>query len=83
MRETGTRIDGEILNNLRFAYDLVIIAGTVDDWERIREEFFNRSGEIGLQMDGKKTVTLFWGPKRTIKIKDTEIIELNELTCIG
>ncbi len=83
MDETRIKIDGEILNNLRFTDDVVIIAENVDDLEKIGEEFANRSEEAGLQMNGEKTVTLFRRPKRTIKIKDTEITELNEVTYLG
>ncbi len=66
MDETGIKVDGEILNNFRFADNVVTIAGNVD-LEKIGEEFANRNEEARLQMNGEKTVTLFRGPKEQSK----------------
>ncbi len=70
---------GEILNKLRFADTVIIIAGSIDDLERKGEEFANQSEEVGLQMSGKGAVTLSRGPKSTIIIKDAEKAEPNEM----
>jgi hypothetical protein len=53
--ELGIKIDGKYLNNLRFADDIVLIASTPNDLQKMINELNEKSNEVGLTINLQKT----------------------------
>lgn len=53
--EMGLNIDGERLNNLRFADDIVLITDRIDQASMMLEKLYNASREVGLKINFAKT----------------------------
>ena len=56
--QKGIRIDGEYLNNLRFADDIVLLANNVNELQGMVEDLNKESKKVGLEMNLDKTVYL-------------------------
>jgi hypothetical protein len=82
--EKGIKINGEWLNNLRFADDTVLIAQSREDLQAMLDEFEEKSREAGLEINVEKTVLLS-NSKETKKIyvKGKEVKTVAEATYLG
>ncbi len=63
----GIRVDGEYLNNLRFADDVVVITKSLEELKQLGEEFLTRSREAGLIIN--ETKLKFMSNKRKEELK--------------
>lgn len=64
----GINIDGQKLNNLRFADDIVLISETLDEMLEMIQQLQEKSLEVGLKMNSNKT--------KIMTTLDTENIQL-------
>ncbi len=69
----GIKIDGERLNNLRFANDVVLISENIKELEMLENKFVEKNLEAGLEVNKGKTCIISNRDKKTIKIKGEEI----------
>lgn len=51
----GIRVNGVLINNIRYADDTVIIADKLDDLQRVMNRILRHSGEYGLSLNIRKT----------------------------
>lgn len=80
----GIKINGEFLNNLRFADDIVLIAGSGKELEELGKEFAVISKKTGLEINMNKTYILSNAPKQRINIGGQEEVEwVNEVIYLG
>ena len=56
----GINISGNIVNNLRYADDTVLIADNEQDLQNIVDTIHRQSKEFGLDMNVKKTKTMVY-----------------------
>ncbi len=71
----GIKIDGEHLNNLRFADDVVLISDNIEELEMLGNEFVGKSLEAGLEVNKGKTCIISNMEKKKIK-KNSSAAEL-------
>ncbi len=53
------KIDGEYLNNLRFADDIVLLCTSGEDLEKMISDIHRESLKVGLKMNMKKTKIMY------------------------
>lgn len=73
----GISVDGEKLNNLRFADDIVFITEDLGEAEEMLDELASATREIGLQINKNKTkfmTNLVFGG--TMRLEDNNIEEV-------
>ena len=58
-KETGIQINGEYLNNLRFADDIVLMNESTDGLKQIILQLHRGSQKVGLKMNMKITKVVF------------------------
>ena len=54
----GIKIDGECLNNLRFADNTVLLSQNKEELQEMAKEFKNKSKKTGLVINWRKTMLL-------------------------
>ncbi len=57
--DMGLKIDGEYLNNLRFADDIVLLTNSGEDLEKMISDLHRNSLKVGLKMNMKKTKIMY------------------------
>ena len=83
--DRGINIDGENLNHLRFADDIVIITDNANDLESMLQTLSDESLKCGLKMNTNKTKVMF-GPltiPRPIRINNRDIEQVDEYVYLG
>lgn len=81
--EKGILINGERLNNLRFADDLVIISGNLTELEQMITELNDLGKEAGLNINMTKTKILTKDLNSEIKIDGKKIETVPEIIYLG
>ena len=81
----GININGEHLNNLRFADDIVLFSETGEELQQMMEDINRESLKVGLKMNRKKTKIMFNNIVRPqqIKIEDEVIEAVDEYIYLG
>lgn len=79
----GINIYGEILNNLRFADDIVLISESLEDLKYMLERLDEESRKCGLEMNPNKTCIMTNGEKVPVCIGENPILYANECTYLG
>ena len=81
----GIKVDGEYLNNLRFADDIVIVCETAEELQQMIEELHMACIGIGLKMNMKKTKVMFnnHAVKKEIKVVNDSLETVNEYNYLG
>ena len=81
----GMKVDGEYLNNLRFADDIVLLSDCEGELQRMIEELHRESLKVGLKMNMKKTKVMFNNQLagQQIRIGKETIERVEEYTCLG
>lgn len=81
--EIGVTIDGEVLNNLRFADDIVLIAESYENLVHMIETLDKQSKNCGLQMNKQKTFAMTNDEKIPIKLGEHKIDYVDEYVYLG
>lgn len=79
----GVLVDGELLNHLRFADDIVVFAETPDDLESMVNELATESRKVGLSMNITKTKILTNSYYKDISIGNEKIEYVKEYIYLG
>lgn len=79
----GIRINGEMLNHLRFADDLIIISDNPDQLQTMLNQLVKESQEVGLQMNLSKTKLMTNRSKINILVNNDQIEYVDEYTYLG
>ena len=82
----GIRIDGEYLNNLRFADDVVLFANTYEELRIMMVEMVSESKKVGLQINLDKTRVMsnnFACDDIKILVEGQEIKKVEEYVYLG
>lgn len=79
----GLRINGEYLNNLRFADDLVLISDNLNELVEMAEEFIEVCQPAGLTVNTNKTKILSNAKKEPIWIAGNQINWESEVKYLG
>lgn len=82
-KNRGVYINGQYLNHLRFADDIVIIAETAKDLEEMMKSLDHESSKIGLEMNVNKTKILTNNYERPIMIKENTIEYVSDYIYLG
>ena len=77
-----SNINGDKLNHLRFADDIIIIAHAVKDFEVMLQELNNASRKFGLKMNMRKT-NIMAGTTRTVYINGIQLNHAEENVYLG
>ncbi|KAK6742104.1 hypothetical protein RB195_009771 [Necator americanus] len=80
--DIGVKVDGRQLYHLRFADDIVLIAPSISQAERMLTEFDETCGCIGLQLNRQKTMFMRnrWAP---FTLNGTNISECTSYVYLG
>ena len=81
----GINISGNIVNNLRYADDTVLIADNEQDLQNIVDTIHHQSKEFGLDMNVKKTKTMVISrkaeiPRVSITVNNNILEQVKEFT---
>ncbi len=80
----GIRINGDLLNNLRFADDVVLVVGCWDNLQAMLEELSCQSRSAGMEINMSKTKILTNTQQhQKIKIKDQETDLVDSIIYLG
>lgn len=81
----GLNINGDKLNHLRFADDIVLFSETPDSLEDMLQQLSDESAKVGLSMNISKTKVMTNSAKKDIRINDGQMkIEyVNEYIYLG
>ena len=81
----GINIDGEYLNNLRFADDIELATEKNEDLQNMLSDLNKESNKVGLKMNKGKTKVMFndKANKGTIRIDEEALEEVNEYIYLG
>ena len=84
----GINISGNIVNNLRYADDTVLIADNEQDLQNIVDTIHRQSKEFGLDMNVKKTKTMVISrkaeiPRVSITVNNNILEQVKEFTYLG
>ena len=63
-RDTGILINGQIVSNPRFAYDIDLIADSPQDLQKLTDQVYDTSTRFSLCINGPKTKTMTIEKKR-------------------
>ena len=84
---SGLKINGETINNLRYADDTVLLAENEDDLQNLVSTIEIQSEKFGLLMNVKKTKAMVISKneaaKVTIKVNDKIIEQVDQFTYLG
>jgi Reverse transcriptase (RNA-dependent DNA polymerase) len=84
--EIGIRISGELINNLRFADDIDLLAESRNQLQELTNKVYESSRRFGLQINGEKTKTMTIGKKQErldIKLGTEELEQVEEFIYLG
>ena len=81
----GINIDGENLNHLRFADDIVLISENPDELQAMLSDLNKESLKVGLKMNRSKTKVMYNDntQRRVIKVEEEIIEEVQEYNYLG
>jgi hypothetical protein len=81
----GVNINGEKLNNLRFADDIVLMSNDVAEMQEMLNELNQQSMELGLSMNMKKTKVMFneYTAQHEVKVNNHAVEHVQEYTYLG
>ncbi|EYC29498.1 hypothetical protein Y032_0006g3006 [Ancylostoma ceylanicum] len=81
----GVRVDGRLLQHLRFADDVVLITPNISQAERMLADFDDACGKIGLQLNLTKTMFMRngWVPNAPFSLNGTSMPECSSYVYIG
>ena len=81
----GLNINGEHINNLRFADDIVLFSDSGEELQQMMEDLNRESLNVGLRMNRKKTKVMFNNLTQPmqIKIENEEIEAVQEYAYLG
>ena len=83
----GIKIDGEFLNHLRFADDIIIFANRVEELQQMLIDLSKKSIEVGLSMNFKKTKIMcneyVEDKEETVTIDNNTIEEVDHYIYLG
>ena len=81
----GLNINGEYLNHLRFADDIVLISSNATELQEMMQELENRSKEIGLRMNLNKTKVMYndFAFREKIITSNVEVEQVNSYIYLG
>src|SRR5277367_5522719 len=81
----GISINGEHLNHLRFADDIVLISNNGDEIEEMLNQLNKESCKLGMKMNMKKTKIMCnkYATVRTVKIGNVEVEYVDEYVYLG
>lgn len=82
-KKKGVYINGQYLNHLRFADDIVIIAETAKDLEEMMRSLDDESSKTGLEMNVNKTKILTNHRQRPLVINGNNIEYVSEYIYLG
>ncbi|CAF4752909.1 unnamed protein product [Pieris macdunnoughi] len=82
-KNSGVYINGQYLNNLRFADDIAVIAETAKDLDEMMRSLDCESSKIGLEMNVNKTKILTNNRERQIVIKGNNIEYVRQYIYLG
>ena len=84
--EIGVRISGVIINNLRFADDIDLMAESEDKLQELTTRVHESSKRFGLKINGEKTKTMTIGKKKekiNIRLGGEELEQVKEFVYLG
>ena len=84
-RDKGINIDGERLNHLRFADDIIITSSNAEEMEMMMRELAEESRKCGLKMNTSKTKVMF-GPmikQKQVEVSNNNIEAVEEYIYLG
>ena len=86
--ETGIKINGQILNNLRFADDIILFASAEDHLQELISQLDTEGKKDGMKMNKKKTKIMCneiarKHPRQGITIDGEKLEEVNEYKYLG
>src|SRR5664279_5444953 len=84
--DTGAVMSGRIINNLRFADDIAVLAENQDDLQGMINRIVAESTRMGMKVNTGKTEVQYIGPKKTkvdIKIENCELKQVEEFVYLG
>ena len=80
----GIKIDGERLNHLRFADDIVLVGNTIEEVQRMLKELDTEGAKIGLKINVAKTKFMATDDlKGEIKLGDGQIEKVDRYVYLG
>ena len=65
--ETGVTVNGQIINNVRFADDAVLLALSQEDLQRLVDIINGRCKKFGMEINVKNTVVWLYPKNQTIE----------------
>ena len=86
IEESGIKLYGTKVNNLRYADDIAGIAETVNELQEVTSSINTASERIGMQINVDKTNTLMMGRQHedfSIKINNKELKQVNDFVYLG
>lgn len=78
----GIRVDGGMLNHLRFADDVVVLASSLEELQTMLEQLHHTSAQVGLKMNLSKTKTLNENEEQVI-VNGQRIENVKEYIYLG
>ena len=85
--ETGVKVNGQIINNVRFADDAVLLALSQEDLQRLVDIINERCKEFGMEINVKKSVVMAISKEPDIRINVTidgkELSQVDHFKYLG
>jgi hypothetical protein len=85
--EEGININGKVINNLRYADDTVLIAGSIEDLQKILNKVTTASENLGLNLNARKTKYMVidkeQNPTNFLRLKNVPLEKVQKLTYLG
>ena len=81
----GINVDGEYLNHLRFADDIVLISDNAENLQEMLNDLNKESLKVGLKMNRSKTKVMYndRAQRRVIRIDNETLEEVEEYNYFG
>ena len=84
----GIKINGQLINNLRYADDTVLIAENEEDLKHLLDKIVEESGNMGLSLNSKKTEVMTISrnkntPNCNITIDGTKLKQVEKFKYLG
>jgi hypothetical protein len=84
--EIGVRINGTLVNNLRFADDIDLMAESGSQLQELTTRVHESSKRFGLKINGEKTKTMTIGKEKekiNITLEGEELAQVTEFVYLG